>query len=316
MKLAAIIRADTSARSINQARKVQELLLDQFGASLHSVRMAEPRLFSLACLKALDERPDALVVIGGNATARHAGEIAYQHKIPIAFLPGERPNIVARRLWGARSAETIIGLVARGDFAFARMDAGSAGNRIFLSSAACGVVAHLARLAEETREAHSSESVAKTMLRTLRLGGLMFRPRVTLRRRGASAMATAGLLAGVAASDRTSPRSTRQFPKLQCWVLPRQGPATLIKAMFRALAGRYWLAEPADYFEAGEITLEAGSNVWLALDGELMRMTAPLHVQILPGAIQTMVPRAESVRSSTGNSNRRISKHAALGASG
>lgn len=279
MKLAAIIRADTGVSGNSAERKVQECLLDELGASLHSVRMAEPRLFGVACLKALDEHPDALVVVGGNTTARHAGEIAYQHKIPVAFLPGTRPNIVARRLWGARSAETIIGLVARGEFMFARIDAGCVCGRVFLSSASCGAVAHMTHVAPA------------------QFGAVLRQPRVTLRRRGAKPVITAGFLAGVAASDRASSRPSRQFPKLQCWSLPRQNLPAMVKSMIKATRGADWLAEPADYFEAGEITLEANSPILMALDGELMPMASLLRLQLLPGAIQTMIPRVEVAHS-------------------
>lgn len=282
MKLAAIIRADNNANSDRATRQVQECLFDQLGPSLHSLRMAEPRLFGVACLKALDERPDALVVIGGNATARHAGEIAYQHKVPIAFLPSARPNAIARRLWGERSAETIIGLVARGQFAFARIDAGSASGRIFLSSAACGAVALAADRA--------ANGMTTDML------SLLAHPRVSLRRRGVRAIRTAGLLASLSPNDQ-GPRAQRQFPKLQCWSLPEQGLAAMLRSAAKAARGRDWLADPADYFEAGEICIEGADSTWMVLDGEPMRIASIVRLQILPGAIQTMVPRVETQRS-------------------
>lgn len=306
MKLAAIIRADTDTKSIREARKVQGMLLDHFGVSLHSVRMAEPRLFGVACLKALNEKPDALVVVGGTATARNAGEIAYRHKIPIAFLPGERPNLVARRVWGARSIGTIIDTLARGDFELARMDAGSAAGRVFLISAACGVIPQLARLREELHDAHSFDASGKALWRIARL--LARRPRVQLQRVGLPNLRTAGLLAGVAMSERMAlhTQRARQFPTLQCWMLPPQRFAALASTMIKTLSGTHWLAEPAEYFEAGELGVEAGRSTWIVLDDVPMRLASPARLQILPGAIRTLIPRAERQRAVNDGNTRRV----------
>ena len=153
MKLAVVIGVGTGPEAFTQAAKTQALLLTQMGEKLGSVRIAVPRHLHSACAGAIADRPDVLVVAGGPRTARRAGQVAYQHGVPILFLPGLSSSHWAQRLWGSLSLEAMIAALSREEIGFSRLGVGIAGGEIFFDEARCGLLPQLALTHGALREA-------------------------------------------------------------------------------------------------------------------------------------------------------------------
>ena len=99
-----------------QSGSVEEEHLASLRASLDHVdgpkllsfqAVAAERLLEAAD-KALAERPDMLIVIGGDGTARSVAEVAHESATPIAPLPFGTMNLLAHRLYGDRPASDIL----------------------------------------------------------------------------------------------------------------------------------------------------------------------------------------------------------------
>ena len=113
MNIAAVIHVAPGLDALTRATQTQNLLLEHLGAQLGSIRLAIPRLFKFACLGAIAEKPDMLVVAGGPRAARRAGQMAYARRLPILFLPGHRSPRWAMRLWGSLSLEEMVAALAQ-----------------------------------------------------------------------------------------------------------------------------------------------------------------------------------------------------------
>lgn len=308
MKLAAVVKVDPGAKGPPAARRLQAYLLDRLGSDLHSVRIAEARLLPVACQNAAKEKPDALVVVGGHATARMAGEIAYQRGMPVAFLPGNGPNVLARRLWGGMNAEAIVDALARHSFETARFEVGSAGGRLFFVSAAFGIVPNLALLRKEMRKARPQGLTPESFLRAARLAQVSLRPRVRVLREREPAFVTAGLVACLrapATNGHTSPEDHARG--LNCRALISDKRFAAAATMLKMMSGRDWQSDALKGFAARRFTIEAGRHVWGVIDDTAFRLSAPLTVEVLPQGIEALAaPFARRVDGNRATSTRRL----------
>ena len=146
MKLAVVIDVGHGDEALKLAVHTQMLLLERLGTRLDSIRLAAPRLLDIAYASALAEKPDVLVMVGCARSARRAGQLAYEQKIPVIFLPGLDAPKWARPLWGTLSLDEMITALARGDIKRVRLSAALAANQVFFHEARCGLLPFLADL--------------------------------------------------------------------------------------------------------------------------------------------------------------------------
>lgn len=89
--------------------------------------------------------------------------------------------------------------------------------------------------------------------------------------------------------------------KLSLYVVQRTGRMRLLALAVRALFGRLRQAKDFDALFAREIVINTRhKNIRVSTDGEVSRMTSPLHYRIRPAALKVIVPKAESDQRSTG----------------
>ena len=184
MNVAAVINVSPGQAALSQATLTQTLLLEHLGPQLGSIRLAVPRLLKPACLGAIAERPDMLVVAGGPRAARRAGQIAYAHRLPILFLPGHRSPPWARRLWGPLSLEDMVAALANGAVTPLQLPAGVAGGQIFFGNAYCGGLPHIRQLRDDLAEVETLAAAAKMVAETAAACGLVLRPRIAVQHQG------------------------------------------------------------------------------------------------------------------------------------
>jgi diacylglycerol kinase (ATP) len=98
-----------------------------------------------------DGRLRALVGVGGDGTAAElANRVAAG--VPLTMLPAGNENLLARYLNLGRAPETVCQTIADG--ALVRLDAGKAGQRIFLLMIGCGFDAEVVRRVHDRRTGH------------------------------------------------------------------------------------------------------------------------------------------------------------------
>lgn len=293
MKFAVVINVGSGSEALEFALKTQGLLLEHVGEKLDSIRLAVPRLLQLACVGAIAEAPDVLVVAGGPRTARRAGQIAYKQGVPILFLPGLRSAIWAKPLWGSLPLEAMISALAREDVRPSRMAVGMAGDQIFFGDARCGLLPQLA-------EVHSSFFESKTIAESWRSWGRvaslaqsMAHPAVRVCSGQHDVRASALIV--TAQDGRLSPsRSAAQPQSFSCTVWKHRNLAGYMAAALKAATGADWrLAADCERFECDSLTIDMQAAPWIVLDGDPVGCTGPVDFRFLPDAMRTCVFRIE-----------------------
>jgi hypothetical protein len=290
MKLAVVIDVGHGPAAQDQAMRTQSLLLDCCGARLDSIRLAAPRLLPHACRAALAEEPAVLVIVGGARAARIAGQSAYERGIPILFLPGLRPHLWARHLWGRLSLDDMISALARGDLKPTQLSASTAGGQIFFDHASCGLLPLAQALRRALAEADVLSEVWKSLARGMSLSRLIIRPGIRFRCEDSPPRSATALM--VSATHRES-RET-QAPSFACEAWKHSAFEHL-----RALAGGSFGADwrrsgHHEQFECTHLAMHQKRVTWLLLDGMPRRFDGPVEFKFVPNAIQTFAfsPRA------------------------
>ena len=297
MKLAVVINVTPGAGALSQATHTQSLLLEHLGSRLDSIRLAVPRLLQYACRGAIAESPDLLVVVGGPKAARRAGEVAHTRDVPILFLPGMRFPPWARRLWGSLTLEDMIAALASENITPTKLAAGVAGQHLFFDNVTCGLVPHIAQFGAGLSEADTFADSVQLLSQAAGAIGTLFRPRMRIAS-GRSVRRAAALTVNALGSEPEAERGTRvkRLRSLVCSSWPFHGASHAI-AILKALFGGDWRrgVEP-ERFDCTNLSLDAGKNPWLLLDGEPIQFQGPVEFRFLPEAINTfaIVPHPES----------------------
>jgi len=283
MKIAVVINVSPGSAALARATKTQALLLEHASSQLDSIRLAAPHLLQLACLGAVAEKPDLLVVAGGPKAARRGAQVAYERNVPIVFLPGMRFPAWARRLWGTSSLEGMIAALAHETVTPTHLPAGSADGLLFFDSATCGLLPQIAHLREEFAEAEDFAEAMQVINRAAAAVRVVVGSQLHLRCRAASPRRAAALTISALGADVPAPRlrtlacSTWSFSTLP-----------LLGAVFRALNGGNWRRSGnSECFDCTQVTVDAGARPWLLLDGEPLRFEGPVQFRFLPKAVKT-----------------------------
>jgi diacylglycerol kinase family enzyme len=285
MHIAAVINVAPGEAALSQATQTQTLLLEHLGSQLGSIRLAVPRLLKPACLGALAEKPDLLVVAGGPRAARRAGQIAYAHRLPILFLPGHRFPSWARNLWGSLSLEDMVTALAKGAVTPLHLPAGVAAGQIFFGNAYCGGLPQLRQLRDDLAEAETLAAAARLFAETAIACGRVLRPRIAVQYEGNSCEASAVMVRAQAGQAHDS--DSAPLGSFDCMVW-RQGPWARARASLRAAAGRDWKeSDEPERFRCTTLRLDAGVKTRLLLDGEAMALRGPVELRYLPSTVKT-----------------------------
>src|ERR1700742_2437655 len=99
MRYAAVVNAAAGTTRRLGTTALTSLLNDRLDHHLMSLRYADGRGLCTACEEAIRDKPDALIVLGGDGTCRTAAAMAAQQKIPVVLLPGGTMNVLPKRVW-------------------------------------------------------------------------------------------------------------------------------------------------------------------------------------------------------------------------
>ncbi len=290
MKLAVVINISPAPGALALALQTQELLLEHMSAQLHSIRLAVPRLLERACLAAIADQPDMLVLAGGPRAARRAGQIAHERRVPIIFLPGIRTPQWTSRLWGALSLKELIERLAREDISPLRFGVGSAAGQIFFDSARCGVLPQFAQLRTRIAQAEDATEWFVAMKRAANCARHALRPKLRIGYDGSQvrdvttlAVVTQGALPGA-----SGPRSRARLHSFRCETWRYERLTAFGGAVVRALAGADWTrGAQVERFDCRRLRVEGNGATWAVLDEDLICLNGPIAFRFLPGAVET-----------------------------
>ena len=266
------------------------------GREARVVRAADGAALRAALERAVAERPDAVVVGGGDGTLSTAAGVLARAGIPLGVLPLGTLNHFARDLGIPLGLEEAVRTVLTG--ARVPVDVGEVNGRVFINNSSLGIYPSIVRRRERLRDdlplpRAKGWALAWATLLALRrapfldvelcLDGRTRRLRTPFVFVGNNEYSLEGLRAGTReglAEGRLSVHSTT-----------RQDRFGLVLLGLRALFGR--LRQARDFKSSSVQSLDVRSRharLLVAADGEVEAMATPLEYRIRPGALTVIVP--------------------------
>lgn len=289
MKLAVVIDVGHGAEALKLAVDTQMLLLERLGTRLDSIRLAAPRLLDIAYASALNERPDVLVMVGSARSARRAGQLAYEQKIPVIFLPGLDAPKWAQSLWGTLSLEEMIAALARGDIKRVRLGAGLAANQVFFDHASCGLLPFLPELRRDLSDSETFSEVWQALMRAGDVSYRMLRPRFRFTAPGAEPKrATALVLNASEPNLQLGSWPASQVPVFRGTAF-HYNPFAYFAGLLRGGLGGHWQGGHREQFSCTELSLQLKPGTWILLDGDPLRLPGGVDFRFVPSAVESCI---------------------------
>ena len=256
-------------------------IFDKFGLTANICAPATGDLGR--CLQeAAERRPDVLITIAGDGTARSAAELCANGGPTMAPLPGGTMNMLPYAVYGKRSWQEALELtLERGEER--PMGCGQASGRIFLVAAIMGAPALWAPAREAAREG----KLRLALDRGRRAWSRAFssRLRVSLdggvRRKAEAVTFLCPLISRALDSD---------DPKMEAAIFQTAGAAEAFRLGLHALTGD-WRNDPA--VAAAPIRraiCEASHSIPTILDGETIQLGARVEVTFKPDMLRVLAP--------------------------
>lgn len=274
--------------------------LESAGAEL-DVREVHGDEITAAAKRAIREaHVDALVAAGGDGTVSAVAAALAGTPTPLGVIPTGTLNHFAKDL-GLPLALPRAARVVAAAYAIS-VDVAEVNGRVFINNSSIGLYPHIVGKRDSVRQRLGRTKWVAMMMALLSV----FRRYPTLRVR-------------IGVGDRTVLRTTPfvfvgnnryeiklvqlgRRPRLDAGELcvyfaNRTGRFGLVRLAVRALFGRLEQAKDFDALCASEVWIETPrKHLRVALDGEVIRLSPPLHYRIRPGALRVLVepPRAQS----------------------
>lgn len=259
-------------------------ILENFGLS---PTICAPQTGDLTrCLReAIARKPDLLVVIAGDGTARAAAELCADGGPLLAPLPGGTMNMLPYAIYGRRSwQDALIDILQSGEER--PLGCGQASGRMFLVAAILGAPA----LWAPAREAAREKKLRLAIDRARRAWSRAFSSRLRVRldaarwRKAEAATFLCPLISR--ALDPTAPR-------MEAAVFQTTGAAEAFRLGLHALAGD-WRNDPAvEAVELDRAICVASRSIPTILDGETIELGSRVEVTFRADMLRVLAP-AES----------------------
>ncbi len=239
---------------------------------------------------------DALVVAGGgDGTVNAVAAELVGTARTLGVLPLGTLNHFAKDLGIPLDLEGAVATVAAGQVS--KIDVGEVNGRIFVNNSGLGIYPQVV----EEREADQKQRGSRKWPAFARATVNAFRryPFLQLRvhlKGEERLLQTAFVFIGNNEYEITGmnlgARACLNGGRLGFYVANRTGRFGLLRLAFRALVGRLERAQEFEAFCIDEARIESGHrSLLVSTDGEITRMTPPLHYRIRPAALRVLVPR-------------------------
>ncbi len=277
------------------------MLQASLGKSLAAVAMASGRRIHPVLNQLLETQADAIIVVGGDGTARTVAEAAKTKNIPIAPLPGGTMNILPKQLYPQRSFEEALAELPSARLGY--LDCGAAQGRLFFLSAAIGLVPQLCRVRERFRQTRGLTEAMELVSDIRRVARDAFKSRIVLtaktnkrQRRRTSVIVATDLLRS--SSNWTLPDNDQSGGLLYA-ELRVSGWRGLLQLGFNAFLDRLMTDKNVELSYTPWVSAESGrGSVLVALDGEPVILRSPVKIELVPHSVPVLMLDAPQGRES------------------
>lgn len=281
MRFFAVINREAGGVRKIGVRRLEALVEAALGVRLIGLETARGRVFRSAVTAALAQRPDGLIAIGGDGTARTVAGYAITSGVPVTFAPAGTMNLLPRRLWGDRDLEEVLHEIGRGAFCRQRIPVATVEGEPFFVAAAFGLAPAFGRLREHYRLARTARRRLVIVLQALTLGRRIFRPNVRFRTENHESARTPALIVTVGDADQLYPwRGVDPgLHGFECVSVRIRGWRDLVELSAKTLYSRDWRKdERIESFEARRVVVSGARRVWMMVDGEPMWREPPIRL--------------------------------------
>ena len=239
-------------------------------------------------------RPAMVVAAGGDGTVSAVASCLRGTGIPLAVLPVGTLNHFARDLGLPSRVEDAVAAIAHGRAV--GVDVGEVNERAFINNASLGMYPDIVR--DRTRQQRRLGRGKYWAMLWATWAVVRRSPFLRLRLEiDGREVYTRSPFVFVGNNDYTmegfniGARSSLRDGCLSIYTTRRRTRLGLLGLALRALAGRLHQAEDFSIERASTLRIETRRRrIWVATDGELNAMMAPLTFRIVPGALRVIVP--------------------------
>lgn len=161
MTYAAVINRDSGYVMARSPALVRAMLENATRGDLGMLHMVSGPAIGDALERAFAAKPDAVIVLGGDGSARAAAAHAYRTGVPVIPLPGGTMNLLPRRLYGEGDPAECLRAALEGEVRW--LDAGCVDDHLFFLQGFFGVAPDIARAREAARGLSSLEELPQLL---------------------------------------------------------------------------------------------------------------------------------------------------------
>lgn len=296
-RLALVVNEAAGTASSTDVSLLEERVKQSLPETEVDVASVAPPDLDAAFDDAFAQKPDVVVVFGGDGTARAAAKRALATQVPIAPLPGGTMNVLPRLVFGhANLAQAIQDLPT---CRITGLDTGIVGGEPFFLSAAFGFAGPLARLRESMRPPRRLREVASSALTCMRALGPSLRGGIKWRRAGAKWHHAQTLVVALGSLERVLTPEEEDMhtgERLQAASLRLKSFWDVAKLGGDAVRLRDWR-------ELNQLTLVSARRIELdlhskrplgVLDGEPVRLSHATEISVNEGALPVLAVRPDA----------------------
>jgi diacylglycerol kinase family enzyme len=235
------------------------------------------------CLRAaIDAKPDLLVVLAGDGTARAAAELAGPKGPLLAPLAGGTMNMLPHAVYGARPwQEALREVLAHGEARV--LGGGEVEGRKFL----CGAILGSPALLAPAREAMREGQLRLAWSRTRRAFDRAFTGRLRYNLDGAGRAKAEALIVMCPVASRALDAETQA---LEAAALDVRGAGQVLRLGLNAVIGD-WRTDPAvEAQPARRIQIWSARSIPAILDGESVRLARTAEIRFVPAVCRVLAP--------------------------
>lgn len=281
----AVVNAKSGSTDATSPERLKKILTDR-GIEAE-VAAPEPDGMADAITAAVKEAPDALIVLGGDGTARGAAEIAGPNGPPLILLPGGTMNVLPKALYGDLAwPEALEAALDRG--VVKDLPGAKASEHLFFCAGIFGSPALMAPARELVREGKIAKAITRARIAFKKVFGKKSRSRGLFGKR-------------LRARRNESPMQKTEAVAVLCPLISKVAGAKLETALlapadalsaFRlgvgALTGG-WRKDPdADFQVCTTTEIWGRHEVPAVLDGETVSLQSPVRITTLPRAARVI----------------------------
>lgn len=259
--------------------------------------IVKPQQLGQALERMRAERPDALVVGGGDGTIRFAAAAVLETPTALGVIPLGTINRLARDLGIPLDYEAAAAALATASIQ--EIDAGEVNGRLFLCNAFLGLTTRFSMVRQELRGKPVEERMRGYLAAVRDL--LRSRRRITIQvDDGARAFSLRVLSLVVTNNAYSEPvslamrRPALDGGQLAIYASQHESGWRMIIAAIKVLFGRLATDQRVVQLTSSKVTVDVPKrrSVSLSIDGEVENLSTPLVFSIRPRALKVLVPRA------------------------